>query len=577
MGAFLSSSEWKTHEYVATHEGAPPDGAVAIYRHRAWLEGDVLTTFRSLTNRRLASFIVAAAVTFLLLVMGSIVFSGASAQADVPETPVMEFNAPLCEGTTTNDPATAEGAVEDLTLVFGQRLIDYNAGLVVHLYGNAGTNTLTPSCATRHVDGIGAVSTWMYCTDAESRPCNTTRADGSLADASSLQPLEGNPRLTIDQQRLITYIINNELSLTYQQFGPVASNATDDSRTARQLLVWCISEQEEGTETPFCAANMNTTRQAELLSLSQETSELDFAVVGASEVNVGETVSVDVTTNIYGLPIELNTGGASVTVCDGDAVMTGNTLTVNGTGAASTVTLCVTTYTAGDVQILGTVAAPNGLDQMTWVQSESALEEPCQVFAAYQTHGRSTVDAAASIRFVATETEPSTGGFTVAKEVRGDGSEEVSVGTQFTVEYTIDGGEPKVLTVTPGGEPAAVEGLNTGDLVSFAEVNLPDIDGVTWGTPAFTVDGESTTSLIIGADTSAAVVLTNTANITPNIPNPTSTPTTAPSGATSMSESLAATGGSGADWPALTAMATLLSGVILLGLRQRQRQQASRK
>lgn len=536
--------------------------------------------------------IVAALIAVLLIIAGSIVLGSSAARADVPNPPAASaFNAPLCEGATTNDPTAASGPVTDLTGVFGKRLTDYNAGLVVHLYGSTGVNGGAPSCATRHVDGVGAVSTWMYCTDHTSLPCATTLADGSLSGASSLQPVSGNSRLTTNQQRIVTYIINNDLSLpTAYKTATMASNATSDSMSARQLLVWCVSDPTEEIVAGFCAANMNATRQAQLLALSQTTSELDFAVDGNSEVDAGQTVRVDVTTNIYGLPIELDTAGATVTVCGGTATLTGDALTVTGSGAASTITLCVTSSTAGSVELTGAVAAPNGLDQITWVQSTSSNVAPCQVFAAYQTHGTSNVNASASMRFRATETTPSTGGFTVAKQLAGDSAGKVPAGTEFTVQYTVDDGASVALTVTAGGDPVAVSGLDEDDVVTFEEVDLPEIDGVTWGTPAFTVDGETSSTLTISADETATIVLTNTAEETTTTPAPTPIPTdtattspipapsTSASGTagTSGSGSLAVTGGAIANWLMPTAMVALLGGIVLLALRRRQKELAEK-
>ncbi|MGC3995550.1 MAG: hypothetical protein QM779_15765 [Propionicimonas sp.] len=332
-----------------------------------------------------------------------------TAQAAVPDPSATEFIAPLCEGTTTSNPASASGAVTNLRRVFGQRLVDYNAGKVVHLYSSSGTNGGVPSCGVRYVEGVGPVSEWMYCTDHDARPCATTEADGSLVDAGSLEQVPANSGLTQDQLRLISYIIRHDLSVSAvgSQTVTTASNATSATRTARQLLVWCISDPSAMVVTGYCAANMSASRQATLLALASAVTQLALTSA-ATAADVGDSVEVTVTTNIIGQPITLTVTGGSVTLCGGDALLSGSTLTLN---SGTTATLCLTSGAVGTASISATADAIAG-DSISWVQSESTLATPCQVFATFETEAPVTVSGAVAVSFeaapepTATPTEP---------------------------------------------------------------------------------------------------------------------------------------------------------------------------
>ncbi|WP_264029244.1 DUF5979 domain-containing protein [Cellulosimicrobium sp. SH8] len=115
------------------------------------------------------------------------------------------------------------------------------------------------------------------------------------------------------------------------------------------------------------------------------------------------------------------------------------------------------------------------------------------------------------------------GGFAVHKVVTGTAAGRVPDDTPFTVTWTADvpGGTlyegPTSGRLTVRADGTVVTGpadLPEGTVVTLGEVDLPSIDGVRWGTPAFTVDGERTTRLTVAVGELADVTLTNTASTT---------------------------------------------------------------
>ncbi|GAA1526442.1 choice-of-anchor A domain-containing protein [Agromyces terreus] len=113
------------------------------------------------------------------------------------------------------------------------------------------------------------------------------------------------------------------------------------------------------------------------------------------------------------------------------------------------------------------------------------------------------------------ETMPA--GFNVTKAVTGSGATIVPSDAEFTLEYTVNGGDPIDLTVLPE-EPAMVDGLAAGDVITIDESGLPDVEGVSWGEPAWTVGGEpvapdesGAVSFTLIGDESISLELANTA------------------------------------------------------------------
>lgn len=106
------------------------------------------------------------------------------------------------------------------------------------------------------------------------------------------------------------------------------------------------------------------------------------------------------------------------------------------------------------------------------------------------------------------------GGFSVAKRVTGEAADAVPTTTEFTVGYAYDapgGAVTGSLTVRADG--VVVDGpqdLPVGTVVRLTETDVPEIGGVGWGTPTFSVDGEAVTEVTVG-DGTVVVTLTNTA------------------------------------------------------------------
>lgn len=362
-----------------------------------------------------------------------------AAQADAPAQPVTEFNAGLCPGATDDDPRNVQGeaAVPDLTRVFGARLDDYNNGQVVALYDTFGANELNgyPAvCGVRYVEGVGAVSEWMFCTDYFSHVCSGVNENGELVDIDG-NPIPGmeatpaNPKLTVEQEKLISWLILNGHS--YDGTGYFAfndtSNATQDSgsleRTALQVLVWCISDPVSsgatGTEAEraqTCADNMDADEQARLLAQIPDEAMITLQFDSPSApLAVGDTAEFELTTNLYDQPIALNASGVdgSLEVVSGNATYdpTAGTLTVAGTDPSATtpVRLSFTRGSPGTVT-LSAEAQPASHTHIAWNQSPGVAEDgkPCQVFATFPTTVDRSVSAAAEATFVEAAAEAST-------------------------------------------------------------------------------------------------------------------------------------------------------------------------
>ncbi len=131
----------------------------------------------------------------------------------------------------------------------------------------------------------------------------------------------------------------------------------------------------------------------------------------------------------------------------------------------------------------------------------------------------------------------SAGGFSVAKQISGDGAGLVPDGREFTVAWsagvpdalTYGGATAGTLTLTADGP--AVSGpqdLPEGTVVSLSEVTPGAVTGMAWGVPRFEIDGRDVTQLQIVGGTSVSVLLDNTASITPD-PNPDPSPDPDPS------------------------------------------------
>jgi hypothetical protein len=270
-----------------------------------------------------------------------------AARADVPIPLVAApFNAPLCPGQTLADPQDAgPGAVvPDLTLVFGDRLDQYNAGGVVVLYDYAGENRsdggYPPLCGVRHVAGVGAVSEWMFCTDLFSNVCGSTGANGELLDdvGNPMAPLADlgsrNPKLTDDEEKIIAYLVRHGHAFTVPPAnaggavvpsGVARADGTSLERLALQELIWCVSDGPTGWAEldKVCNAMIDATEQARILSLVPDAPVVDLSLgtTSTDPLAFGETVVVTLRTNVYEQPIDLTAAGlvGTLTVLSGPA------------------------------------------------------------------------------------------------------------------------------------------------------------------------------------------------------------------------------------------------------------------
>lgn len=343
-----------------------------------------------------------AALAFLVAAAGSLIAVSVPSptQASVPDPPASEqFQAPLCSGSTSYDPREHTGVSEDLSVVFGQRLSDYNAGRMVMLYNTAGLNQGDPPiCGTRHVAGVGAVSEWMYCTDMDYNTCAETDQEGRLTHQGGtiiegLEDRASNPRLSVDQERLVRYILTNDLQVLDRNNLVSASDESDYSRDLRQLAVWCITEDQEsltGNIASYCHTNFSELRQQEILdSLSAEPTFTSVVTPHVDQMTprVGETVVIEVSTNVYATPISIDAPGAEAEICSQSALLAhfenGQLVVNSSTASSETIHLCLTWETSGSKQVRLAVTPSESTPQaLSWVQSPTLIEEkPCQVYS----------------------------------------------------------------------------------------------------------------------------------------------------------------------------------------------------
>ncbi|WP_460772574.1 Ig-like domain-containing protein [Microbacterium sp. GXF7504] len=154
--------------------------------------------------------------------------------------------------------------------------------------------------------------------------------------------------------------------------------------------------------------------------------------------------------------------------------------------------------------------------------------------------------------------------------------------TVFTVVYTI-GADPArhTMALAPGAPAEFSVRAAGGTAYTIEEIDLPAIDGVDWGVPAYsgagvTDLGDGRAQVVPAAGETVAVVLTNTATATPVEPDPPVTPAVTepqtpvtpisaptPAAPTSGSGDLAATGG---DGPNLAVLALVIAGPLGLAL-----------
>lgn len=394
--------------------------------------------------RRLVAAAASALICLPLMFVGP-------ASADVPPPPgaTQDFLAARCPGQTFADPTIggsdgSSAAVPNLLSVFGQRRVDYNAGLVVPLYDGYGVNDdngFPAVCGVRYsaVTG-GPVSEWLFCTDYFSHVCSGTDAQGNTlvelgkpVSAYARKPA-GNPRLSNnpDKEALIAYLVRHGHSYAgtgYFSYNSVATavagdSSTSDTRSALQALVWCISDPVAASPTGVeaeraqtCADNMGPAEQTRLLALIPAAPQLTLTGPSGT-TTVGQSGTLTLRTNIFTEPLMLTVGaGATVTVASGPATLVGGRLTVTGTNAATpaVVTLSVTSNAVRTVSVSAAGRAVSS-DDIHWNQSDGigSDNDPCQVYANFDTT-LTTPAATASARFVAAAPTTSTTSSTTSR------------------------------------------------------------------------------------------------------------------------------------------------------------------
>ncbi|HWD61267.1 MAG TPA: DUF5979 domain-containing protein [Humibacter sp.] len=120
----------------------------------------------------------------------------------------------------------------------------------------------------------------------------------------------------------------------------------------------------------------------------------------------------------------------------------------------------------------------------------------------------------------ATASGGSDGEFDVTKTVTGSGASAVPPDTSFTVTYVVQGGEAHTLRLT-AEHTQKVTGIAPGTVVTFTESGPPPVVGVTWGSPAWSVNGTkvSDPTVTVGASEVVTIGLTNTATTTGGLAN----------------------------------------------------------
>ena len=389
------------------------------------------------TRSRLARF--ARLLGAALLVTGAVVApaaAGTAAHAEVPGTPVAApFDAPLCENTIGNPAVDADGGpVTNLLSVFGQRLTDYNDGKPVILYNNSGRSGWTssgsqysanPLCATRYVEEVGGpVSSWMYCTYDRASTCGWTNANGELERQGTVLPglqyLDPDNRLTADEQKLQSYIIQNDIPVIAGPNGSggtlasdtVANDDTPQSRSLRQNLVHCIDNPGRSSGLVFCENNMSAETQARILELIGSDPAAMLSATGPSTtVAPGAEGEVVVSTTLGGIPLDMTVTGGTATVCGGPATLTGGVLVVDEDAELpADITLCVTRADAGDVSV-SVSGTPPVIENIGFFQSKRYEGDTlCQIFSAVEAERQTTLDARTTVTFGdAPAAEPSIG------------------------------------------------------------------------------------------------------------------------------------------------------------------------
>lgn len=355
-------------------------------------------------RRRTLSRVTAVTLGMALVAAILVSITVAPARAgDAPPAPVGPFNAPLCEGTTDDDPTQVDPAYHagytDLTAVFGARLDSYNKGNVVPLYDTTGnaSGTYPPLCGTYYdPETNSAKSVWMFCTDIDAHVCGDIGPGGTLHDAGQdvgeLIDQANNPRLTADQERIIAWLITRGYDYVpnggMNDTGATAADKTTTAnRMALQNLIWCVSDPDFafGPFQAVCAENLPPSEQAEILTKVPGTAVVNLSLTSQdAAATVGRRHVITLQTNVFNQPIRLTatgTAAGTLQVCEGPGTLNGDDLTVSGTDPNQqiTVKLCLQPTSTGSYGLEASVQAVQS-DRLQWGKAST----DCQVFARFR-------------------------------------------------------------------------------------------------------------------------------------------------------------------------------------------------
>jgi uncharacterized repeat protein (TIGR01451 family) len=330
-------------------------------------------------------------VTFLVALATATLLAAAPAGAAT--------TVPACEGTT--EYALTPGLLE----LTGTREAELNSGASVPLYltdGRIATpdfdplNSGKPPGCVAYRDGGGTIkSVWAYCTDHGDSSCMATWLPSPTTVTGNPKFLPSADSLGPDKEKVIGYLVqhgypvrNGAAFSTFNYPGgfPDVTDANQDStrqRAALQEIVWCVSDAGPGNKVKTwagCAANFTAADFDAVLALADGSPVLQVtAPVGP--LTVGDVARFTVETNITDKPLQLTfTGGDDWRVCAGDAVLSGNALTVASTGVwgqTATVELCATTAAEGTVKLHAS-GLPDPKEDLVWLWNGS---DACQIFA----------------------------------------------------------------------------------------------------------------------------------------------------------------------------------------------------
>ena len=249
-------------------------------------------------SRRLPRALGVFAGVSALLLAGLATATPAQA-GDVPPAPVTEFRAPVCAGTTSQDPKQVNPGDHhgetDLTRVFGARLVSYNKGNVVPLYDTfGGADGAYPALCGTYYDPEtqGPKSVWMFCTDVRSKVCGDLGPGGTLSEGATpkgeMSYLPKNSRLDKTQERIIGWLLQNGHPYDRSPGEPATTRADQTSsanRFALQNLIWCVSDPDltNATFQAMCSRNLPQTEMDRILSMTAETAVVNLLLTSSGD------------------------------------------------------------------------------------------------------------------------------------------------------------------------------------------------------------------------------------------------------------------------------------------------------